>query len=730
MDLREFLRSGYGRSWGLHHRRAWFFVTIMIPDPNQENPEQGRQRCNSVLHSDAVESEDSQGNRDLVGASIRTGLKVELLKTFISGKENEGAHSLSLNRVERSHMEIERLLGRANKIMGEHEYVHFSLQDGRAVHLSKLRDGVIIHAVNPGVLPKEVRYTNIQERTFLSMEPDNIETVAIEDGVLERTDVILNDLEIFLTERAQRPLIVQVSPQGYHENDLNKLKLGLQDTGGQDKYINDCGDALTTLGYNVLNVNRAGPNHPKNGDVREGMHYSYTGMDLLFVRDGLLPEDARFGKFIPKEKMYPYDEWEKDGLPPADPIFFGMALNLVQHLLREPQRRDFTLIGHYADGGTVAWHTARILEQMYDDDPILKGSGFKVPKVWYNAHSLGVLKQRALEGAGEHYDPDELRFPVRHRFEQFLYDHVDGVISTSDTMTESMENDFGRQIDYFLPPGIDTNQFHPRPKNVQRTDPRYDDVWSILAKLSNQSKETLSSACLLMEVSRTAETKGKIDVLRAFSAALTDEDKQRDGKFLIINIADPNRPGIQEAERVLASRLHKEIERLGIHRWVITQNDFSPPVVAKLHQMTDIFITGAVSEPWGMSLQQAAASRQVVISTTRVPSGFSVLLGDEPVQVRVEGSEHPMLIGEGAIFVEPTDWNAAAQAIKHVAENPELAKAMAKRAFHRVIPQYTWNNMTATFVQDAFGHQLDGTGTIDWPKDSALLSTITRPRYV
>ena len=610
--------------------------------------------------------------------------------------------------------------------MGGHRYVHFSLQDGRAVHLSKCEDGVIVHVVNPGVFPNEVRYTNISDRTFISPEPVEAQTSTVEKSALERTDVILNDLEIFLYERAHRPLIIQVSPQGYHENNIHKLKLGLPDTGGQDKYINDSGHSLTELGYTILNVNRAGPNHPNNLDVREGMHYSYTGMDLLFVEDGLPISDPRHGDFIPKEQLYPEEDWA-NGLPPQDALFHGMARKLVDHISSEPQRRDFTLVGHYADGGMVAWHTARIIEDIISQNPDFRQAGYQVPKVWYNAHSLGVLKQRALEESNEQYDPAELRFDTRNRFEQFLYNSVDGVISTSETMTNSMVNDFNRQIDYFLPPGVDTNQFHPRPKGVLRSHDRYKETWRVLSEISGQPKEVLDAATLLMEVSRTAETKGKIDVLRSFAASLTEEEMLNNGKFLIINIADPNRQGIQAAERRLAQKLHDEIKTLGIGPWVITKNDFPPTMVAQLHQITDIFITGAVSEPWGMSLQQAAASRQAIISTTRVPAGTSVLLGETPSIVKDSSGKQIFKVGEGALFIEPTDWQAGAEAISYLLSDRERSQALAKRAVELVIPQYTWSVMISNFVMDAFGHELDGSGMVAWRREQALTDTLTEP---
>lgn len=655
---------------------------------------------------------------------------ISLYNTSFRNKDgrDDGLSSLKPDRTLSLNRELtpEQLLRRANKIMGSHRYVHFSLQDGRAVHLSKVDEGIIVHAVHPGVFPNEVRYTNISDRTFIGDPSSDIKTTPITKGAMERTDVILNDLEIFLHERAYRPLIVQVSPQGFHENDIRKLKLGLPDTGGQDKYINDSGHSLTELGYTILNVNRAGPNHPKNEDVREGMHYSYTGMDLLFVPDAIRKSDPRFGQFIAKEEMYPEEDWS-DGQPPQDEIFAGMARKLVGHLSTEPQFKNFTLIGHYADGGMVAWHTARIIEDTIRNSADFSEMGHQTPKVWYNAHSLGVLKQRALDESNEPYDPNELRFGVRNRFEQFLYDNVDGVISTSETMTKSMKDDFGRDIDYFLPPGVDTNQFHPRPRGVVRLDERYDDTWSVLSQLSGQPKEVLDAATLVMEVSRTAETKGKIDVLRAFAASLSEDDMRHNGKFLIINIADPNRKGIQDAERRLAQKLHKEVEDLGIGAWVISPNDFPPTTVAQLHQIADIFITGAVSEPWGMSLQQAAASGQVVISTTRVPAGTSVLLGDDPLVER-DGQGRPMFqVGEGAIFIEPNDWKAGAEAIKYVLQNPEKAKALAKRAVELVIPKYTWGVMAADFVVNAIGHDIDGSGKVKWSKSKASMDNLTEP---
>ena len=130
-----------------------------------------------------------------------------------------------------------------------------------------------------------------------------------------------------------------------------------------------------------------------------------------------------------------------------------------------------------------------------------------------------------------------------------------------------------------------------------------------------------------------------------------------------------------------------------------------------------------------MSLQQAAASQQAIISTTRVPSGTSVLMGEKPTEIDVAGSRHKVIMGDRAIFIEPTDHVAASYAINRLITNREEAASMAQRAFNRVIPSYTWNAMTADFIQDAFGQQIGGVGKVVWPKENALLGKLTKPRW-
>lgn len=631
----------------------------------------------------------------------------------------------------------------ARVIMGHHKYVSFDLNDdGRAMHLTSQADGgILIQVVSPGTLPAGTRYTIIEDRCFLAADESQMIEVEEPAEVLDKAKAVLAELTRFLIDRSKKPLIVQVSTQGYHENHPGKLELGIVDTGGQDKYINDSGISMTRLGFRVLNVNRAGPNHPTNHDSRRGMHYSHTGMDLLFV------EDKNVDRFIPKEQMYPSEEWDKT--PPKDAVFFDLARNLVAHLQREPQAKKFLMIGHYADGAMVALHARDIIRDVIASNPEMEKKGFLVPTVASNPHSLGPLKERGLREGGEAV-PESLRLDVRKKFEKYVLDNADIRLSTSSTMTDSMLSDFGaRNPDFLMTPGVDINQFRPRPAEVSRTDARYSKVWQMFHELNKSPIEVLQSATIVMEASRSATTKGKDVVIRAFAASLTEEEMRENKKFLAINIVDPKREKLTAEERKLGEDLHRMIDELGIRPWIITKNSFTPHEVALMHQVTDIFITGASSEPWGMSAQQAAASKQPIISTSNVPSVMDVLVGPEERRQVISNQttnfnsvpeSHPVTLGDGAIYFKPGDALAAANAIKWITENVQQAKEMAERAYHLTIPEFTWEGIVMRFLEEHVasketqekGNELQNytfdLGKVVW-KEAPNLEFIPEPSY-
>ncbi len=587
---------------------------------------------------------------------------------------------------------------RIQNIVGHHDYVSFDLGgNGRAVHITRVTDeqapGFLIHVVSPGVVTSGARYSELSQRVFVDIK-GKFEDLIHKTGDASEVHQLLRDLEERLENRAERPLIINVSPQGFHENHPRREKLGLQDTGGQDKYINDFARTAAAMGFQIVNVNRAGPNHPINKDCRCGMHYGHTGIDLLFVRDGN-------PGFVAKEDMYPELEDVSrplSALPKDDKVFFPLARDLAQQLVREPKLAGALLIGHYADGISVALNTADILETTEN----------RRPKVWGIAHSTGAHKEESIRNEGKEVAP-YLRIPERKAVEKLIFSRVDVLISTSGSMTHSHTHDYGREPDFLLTPGVNEDLFRPRPAHRSRTDAKYDEVWQELSKLTPLPLATLQAdnAFFVMEVSRTSPAKGKDTVIRAFAESI----RPGDNKFLIINVTDVTRTGLSAEELELGTSLRKLVEDLGVRDRVLMRNDFPNHLVARMSQIANVYVSAASLEPWGMGVQQAAACALPIVSTNVVPAATEVLKGQTPINP-LPGTPG-FVQGHGAFFFRPGDYKAAAAAINVVADEPHLAREIGEHAHKATIPRFTWRNLTRAVLEEVGGYSFDPEGQVD-----------------
>lgn len=586
------------------------------------------------------------------------------------------------------------------KVLGHHRYVSVELpgESGlQTVHIVRPEnhpDLISVHVTSEKTMPSGARYSSLDARTFLQVgsgEPLNGQVADV--AYLDR---VLNQVGQFLHARAQRPLLVNVSPQGYHERD-KRLVLGLTDTGGQDKFIEDVSLVSAQLGFQVINVNRGGPNHPKLGDVREGMHYGADGVDLLFL-------DDEKPVFIRKEDMF--DEVLVDETTSLDletlegkVVRKGPCEDLARSLLMQLRREQspVALIGHYADGGETIRHVVGMME----------ADGIPVPRVVHIPHSTGLLKKARLEAEGKPVDPS-LRMPHREHAERLVYESTDVLLSTSRDMTASLEHQYGATVHGMVLIGVQTDRFHPREPGVERNDPRYDPVWQELSMLSGRSIAELQAAQMVLEYSRTAPAKDKATTIRAFAESLRGADHDR---ILVINIADPEElkvDGIPDSGQVLerehAIELRSLVAELGLEGKVIMKHSFKNDFCAQLCQLADVYISSAILEPWGMAVQEAAASGLPIVACRNVAIASELLAGKN-TSIEIDGEECIVEKGSGALLFGPGDYQSAAYALNRLlnaggeAERAEVAQG----AYSAVIPSCTWEGILTRLWSEHLG---------------------------
>jgi glycosyltransferase involved in cell wall biosynthesis len=519
-----------------------------------------------------------------------------------------------------------------------------------------------------------------------------------------RLRAVAQAVEDMVQERTAKPVIINVSPQGYHERS-KRLVMSLTDTGGQDQYIENIAEGLAQKGFYVVNVNRSGPLHPINKDLRLGFHMYRDGVDLLFIDDGN-PD------FVIKEQMYDQfiPQADQDGFERLCRVESGPCHKLAADMLRKLGNLPHVelIIGHYADGG----ETARLFNEL------LIASGKEAPELWHIPHSTSRLKEETLQKSG-HPDGDLARFNfvARAATEEVVYSGA-RVFSTSDAITHSVVDHYGGKVVDQIPIGVETDKFHPLPAGVERNDPRYDKIWAELSAISGRPVADLQGAEMVLEYSRTVPTKGKETVIKAFAESINGSDVNR---ILVISIGDPDSKGLSPNDQAYARNLRQLVKDLGLEGKVIYKDSFPNGECAKLCQLAHVFVSGATMETWGMAVQEAASSGLPVISSSIVPIAEELLVGKErSEQTYPNGAK--LVKGAAAWMFAPGDYVAAGQAIRELfapgKESEELRAAMGQSAHAKLIPAYTWDGILQRLMQNHGGFMFNDEGRVVWARET------------
>ena len=417
---------------------------------------------------------------------------------------------------------------------------------------------------------------------------------------------------------------------------------GLPDTGGQNVFVNQFTDTLEKQGLKISIVNRGGYAHPITGEIRRGIHYKNESCRILYLED----DD---NVFVNKEEM--------DGHLPQ------LAEFLYRHIEEEGIPIDL-LISHYWDGAKLGIMLNRKLEK-------------KLPHVWI-PHSLGSIKKRNV--SPERWQP--LNIDQRIKNEMDIVKEVDAIADTSITIREALSVDYKTQSSVFLPPCVSVERFRPR-----KIDNNHE-IWSFLSHVSGLSIPEIQRCKIITEISRTDTTKRKNVLIDAFARV----HKDHPDTFLIV--------AIDNNEVALSRELTNQMKRLGIdtHTAAIGNEWDRMPFI---YAVTDIYCTPSIMEGFGMSAQEAAATRVPVVSSSLVPFVSEYLLGadEEKVTYRTDaGKEQVLTVGAGAVTVEPDDVAGFEIALKTLIENDALRKRMGKTAYNITVPYFTWDAMVEIFL--------------------------------
>lgn len=432
--------------------------------------------------------------------------------------------------------------------------------------------------------------------------------------------------------------ILMITNHGIHQWQVIP---GLPDTGGQNVFVNQFSEALIQFGFKITIVNRGGYPHPRDGKEQRGLFYKDDHQRILYIEDGKK-------EFIRKEDMHEQ--------------ILELVNSLIDFFDDEGSPIDL-IISHY-------WDAAKIGILFNNHLPE------NVKHIWI-PHSLGTLKKSNL--------PKDkwggLRIDERIEVERSIVSELDGIAATSSAITQTLRDDYGYSApDIFLPPCVNIDRYYPR--DVAKDD----DIWEFLSQSSGQTTEEVYRKKIITEISRTDTTKRKDVLIKAFAIA----HQRFPDSILVVSI--------DENHKELAPDLMDMIRSYNLEPDIAVVGSIWD-ILPRLYAVSDIYCTPSIMEGFGMSAQEAAATKVPVIASELVPFVVEYLMGDDVVRMwRDENTKHPINIGSGGVVAMADDVNGFAHAMEILLADDTLRIVMGESAYHATIPYFTWPNMIERFL--------------------------------
>ncbi len=373
--------------------------------------------------------------------------------------------------------------------------------------------------------------------------------------------------------RSDRLKITMISLHGLiraHEPELGRDA----DTGGQIKYVLELARELSA--------------HPSVAEVelltRQVVDPSTDDGYATSVEQ--IAENARivripFGprRYLRKESLWPYLE-----------VFIDETLN---HF-RRCGLPDI-IHGHYADAGLAGAQLARLLH---------------IPFV-FTGHSLGRVKQHrlSLEGNQSEGWEKKYRFGPRIEAEEIALETASMVVTSTHQEVEQQYQMYDHYVPGrmdVIPPGVDLTQFTPvwdpasHPEVADRLEPflRDPDKPMILAVARPDERKNLE---------RLVQVYGQSPELQSLANLV-----------LIMGVRDDLRE-LPKAQMQILNKVLYWIDRFDLYGKVAYPKAHRPQDIPALYQLAarqqGVFVNPAYTEPFGLTLLEAAATGLPIVAT-------------------------------------------------------------------------------------------------------------------
>lgn len=421
------------------------------------------------------------------------------------------------------------------------------------------------------------------------------------------------------------------------------LELGRdEDTGGQTRYVLELARALSAH----PGVERVDLITRQVIDQRVSEDYAQLEEQIAdkawIVR---IPFGPR--RYLHKTKLWPYME-----------VFVDQCLNYFQSTKRVPD----IIHGHYADAGYGGGHLARLLG---------------IPFV-FTGHSLGRVKRERLIKSGLDPEKIESRYNISARIEAEEY-----ALETCSLICTSTHQEVKEQYERYehyipermevIPPGVDLTSF----RLPKADDPKTNLETSIRSFLHDPDKP------MIVAMARPDERKNLEMLVNVYGES---KQLQRQANLvLIMGCRDDLRempPGQRSVLRNILSLidvydLYGKVAYPKQHR-----SEEVPDLYRQIYRSKGLFINAAMTEPFGLTLLESAASGVPIIATN-------------------DGGPSDIIANcQNGVLVDPFDSKMIEKALMHALLEPEQWEAWSQAGIENVYKHYSWERHVERYLRD------------------------------
>ncbi len=376
-----------------------------------------------------------------------------------------------------------------------------------------------------------------------------------------------------MTKNSQKCYLLLISIHGLIRS--QDLELGRDaDTGGQTKYVVDLAKNLSELeGVAQVDLVTRLVDDPAVDPV-----YAQA-IESISEKARIVRIKAGPDEYIPKEQLWDHLDSFMD--------------NLV-NWLNEQSRMPDLVHSHYADAGYVGVRLSNL---------------FSVPLV-HTGHSLGRDKRKRLLARGLSHEEIESTYNIARRI-----DAEEEVLANANLVITSTHNEIDEQYALYnnydpgrmsvIPPGTNLEQFHP---------PAPDEIISFKENLNHFLNDPEKP--LILALSRPDERKNILTLIEAYgvSSAL-----QNAANLLIVagNRDDIN--DLDKGARTVFRNILSLMDAYDLYGRMAIPKSHAANDVPEIYRLValseGVFINPALTEPFGLTILEAAASGLPIVAT-------------------------------------------------------------------------------------------------------------------